>query len=1226
MKIEIIDNRYRIEEELGRGSIGLVYKATDIANKETVAVKILHEEIKERKLENILRFRREATTMVGLYHPGIAKVYTIGEVRGINYIVMEFIKGKDLGKFVEEGKRIPIIQALELTQQIAGALAYVHTKGIIHRDLKPGNIMMQENGEKPTAKILDFGLARLISIDEITETKIIVGTFPYMSPEQIGLMDRPIDERSDLYSLGVIMYRIITGQLPFTGEDIGSLIHQHLAKVPMRPRDLNSEIPVMVDKIIMKLLHKEMKDRYQSAKGLIYDLEKAGELIRNNEIESEFKTGLGDKIKGLSYRTKFVGRDRELGRLKIAVDKVVSGMGAIEFIGGEAGIGKSRICSELKDYIREKGAISLSGRSYEYGNIQPYNPFREAIDELINYISKFDRQRKRIFKENVVKITGELGQLAAEFSPPLKEVLEKTVSISRLEPLREKERFLNVISDLFIGIARYEAPLILILEDLQWSDESSLELLHRLALKMWNNPVLIIGTYRTEELDTGHPLYKLTDTLEKESVPMGRHELAPLDIADCKNIVGEMLGQEIHEIKGWDNDILLKTQGNPFFIGEMIRNLAESEVLYLDEGAWNVSLTKMEKTEISSTITDTVLKRINRLTKDGLEVFTMASAIGKDFTFRVLLDIVAQDADKLLDILDEGLKLRLIIESGRPTKKGYSFVHDKIREVLNSRIDKSIMPGIHLRIGESLEKEYAAEKESVICEMADHFIKSGNRGKIIQYGLKAGQRAKSLHANQDARYFYEAVLSCISFKSPEYKEVIESLADVYVFLGECKKAIETCNKALSVAVTKSDKARIEGKIGGVYFKENDLLNSIKHHRNGLEYLGVKLPETNAGVACSIVFQLIIQLFHTLFPGIFLGRKKTRPEDPHWDALRILWRITYTYWYIDRNRCLDVHLRALNMAELLGESPELAAIYSNHGVVVSSIPLFKRAIKYQKKGLAIRENLKDRWGIAYAKAYLGGGYYYASQWDKAIKYSKEAYEELERLGDPWENSFSVAHLTFSYFNKGEIQESERYSKKTYELYKSMGNPMIQGLGFLARMKYIQGNTRQAMEIIEDAVKIGTMSYDHLALAVCLKDAGYVYLENKDYGKAMALVQKGVDLITKHHLRCDYFADIYTNLTRCHMGKLLNFGDMARENNKAARKEAGKSLKKGINWAKKYRNHLGYAYRVAGQFYWALGKRRKSFNFMKKSIRILQKLGARYELGLTYYELGRMLTEM
>ncbi|MFH0926158.1 MAG: serine/threonine-protein kinase [bacterium] len=401
---DLIGKRYLIEKKINDGGMSYVYRGLDTHTHQTVALKVLQETLTSHHLEDKIRYYKEAVLVSRLSHPHIIKIYEVGEHQNLHYLVMEFITGEPLSKYLEKG--LPLDVALDILIQVTEALDYVHQNGIIHRDIKPGNILIEreqegnisknnkgqvEEGtlkESLKIKIIDFGLAQLMYLSMIEEAEEIIGTFSYMSPEQSGIVRKPIDERSDLYSLGIIMYQLFSGELPFKGDTVSILLHQHIARKPLPLHQIKKEIPPILEEITLKLLEKAQETRYQTAKGLLADLK------RYKQGETSFPLGKSDRGGKPCYRTALMSRSDEFRTLKILYNFAHHGRGGLCLISGEAGQGKSRFVEEFRAFVYEQGGEFISGKCFDQENKFPYQAIQEAINEYVSKIGQLTKEEQ----------------------------------------------------------------------------------------------------------------------------------------------------------------------------------------------------------------------------------------------------------------------------------------------------------------------------------------------------------------------------------------------------------------------------------------------------------------------------------------------------------------------------------------------------------------------------------------------------------------------------------------------------------------------------------------------------------------------------------------------------------------------------------------------------------------------------------------------------------------
>ncbi|MGD8836109.1 MAG: serine/threonine-protein kinase [Desulfobacteraceae bacterium] len=410
--MEILDRKYKLVGKVSEGGTSSVYRAEEIGKETVFAVKILHRA--SRRVEEIIRFHQEIDFLNGIHHPHIIKIHERGvcddgsglrEV--VHYLVMDYIEGCNLGELMNS--RIPDIhQGLVIMEQVSRALSELHKHGMVHGDLKPENIMISHDKIKVHATLIDFSLTK---IKHDRRQNDAAGTLFYMSPEKTGMIKRPVDERSDLYALGVIGYRMLTRSFPFQGESLTDLLHSQVAVTPDRPSELNPSVPGILDHVLMKLLEKDPSRRYQSADGLIADLEK----VRRGTLD--FIPGQADRLPNPDYLPQITGRDKELDHLYGAVDALEKS-GRVCLLAGQAGVGKTKILEALAHYARKKSCLVLEGRCVQRKNQTPWSLFQELLSDYMKIYSQYPDGQKAAISRAVKKESGDLGSIIIRMFPP----------------------------------------------------------------------------------------------------------------------------------------------------------------------------------------------------------------------------------------------------------------------------------------------------------------------------------------------------------------------------------------------------------------------------------------------------------------------------------------------------------------------------------------------------------------------------------------------------------------------------------------------------------------------------------------------------------------------------------------------------------------------------------------------------------------------------------------
>jgi len=796
--LERLENgRYAILKKLGEGGKGVVYKARDTVLNRVVAIKMLKSAVATE--EAYSRFMREAQAVAKLNHPNIVSIYDIGKEDEKQFFVLEFVDGMSLRELMRtypEGK-CDFQTVLRMGMDICGALQYAHSQGVLHRDIKPENILITQEG---TVKLMDFGLAKMLGEPSITQEGIIVGTVAYVAPE-IAL-GKGADARSDLYSFGAVLYETVTGKPPFSGEDPVKIIFSHIHDYPVSPGRLNPKVPQALADCIMKLLEKEHGKRYQTAEDLLRVLRDIAEsFLREVLVPSHKPIVVPSPRPSMVRETQLIDRVEEMGLLREAVDRAVRGEGGLVFLHGEAGIGKTRLTKELGAYAHLRGMQVLYGRCpalFRMDGVPPYILWNEVIKNYLEFCTS----------EQLYKVIGYYPGEVCKLVPEIKQKLGTIPPSIPISPESERNRLFEAVSQFVTNISK-ETPLLVVLDDLQWTDQSSLLLLHYLARGVYRESLVLLGAYRETDIDERHPLPPVLRELNRErllqSVPL-KH----MSFDDVSEMIKQILEQD-DVPREFCELVYGKTRGNPFFVEEVIKSLKEEEIIYREKGKWKIK--EVAKIEFPETVKSVIKARVSRLDDECQNVLTLASFVGNDFSFEALCGVTDFEENKLLEIMEKMLKTGLIKEKVIRGQDVYSFADVIVRDVVHEEVSHLRHKRLHGAVGSALEKVHATKIDEHLGELALHFLESGDTEKALGYFLKAGEKAMKIYANTEAISYFQSALRLLEEKEGEYREktrVLETLGDLKRLVGEYDLCMKRWNEALLLWKQLDEKEKVAG--------------------------------------------------------------------------------------------------------------------------------------------------------------------------------------------------------------------------------------------------------------------------------------------------------------------------------------------------------------------------------------------------------------------------------
>jgi len=965
---------YKITEKIHEGQQTIIYRGI----KELDQTKVILKATKSSypTLQEITRLRHEYNILQSLHIEGITQILSLENINNGLALVSEDFEGISLKSLITEQK-ISISYMISIAMQLAEILFQLHKQHVIHKDIKPHNILVNEKTGK--VNLIDFSIASRLSKEtpSITNPDLLEGTLAYMSPEQTGRMNRAIDYRTDLYSLGATLYEVFTGKLPFVAADAMELVHSHIAKVALAPHLENPVIPPTVSAIILKLLSKTAEERYQSSLGLKADLERCYQQLTTTGQVELFTPGTLDKSGQFLIPQKLYGREVEVAQLMSAFERVSLGQTEMVLVSGYSGIGKSSLVNEVhKPIVRQRGYF-IAGKFDQFKRNIPYAALIQAFQDLIQQLLTEKAESLDNWKSKLLTALGENGQVIIDVIPELERIIGRQPAVSEAGAAEKQNRFNRVFQEFIQVFAQKSHPLVLFLDDLQWADNTSLKLIQILMTDADSQYFLLIGAYRDNEVDAVHPLTSTVEKIQEEKGRINNIVLQQLSLASVLELIADTLEVENNgkHHQGISNTrertqplaelLYNKTQGNPFFLTQLLQTLYSDELLIFNfaQECWQWDIEQILTREITDySIVELIARNIQKLPEETQQVLKLAACIGNRFNLYVLAVSAETAASETATFLWAALQTGLVLPLSESYKVplvgaadweqnnyslqiGYKFLHDRVQQAAYSLIPEEEKKATHLKIGQLVlastpEAEIAENVFDIVNQlnMGREFIQSQvEKDKLAELNLLAGKKAKDSNAYDTAARYLNASLELLGKDS--WESQYQLTLDIHVEAVGAEYLNTNFDRANQLSEVVFERAKTllekipvyETKIQ-FYMVQNQMQEVIDTVMPLLEMLGFPLPKKVSKIV------ILIELMQI---KIKLGRKQIDElvalplmKDPYKLATMRLLNTVFLAASATNPELLPVlSTRMIHFSLKYGNSPQTAIGYVLYGLIL-----------------------------------------------------------------------------------------------------------------------------------------------------------------------------------------------------------------------------------------------------------------------------------------------------
>ena len=956
---------YSIKRKMQEDNDTILYKGYDNIGGHPVLIKLLKKEYVTA--EDIESLEHEFIITEGIANNGVLKVLKVIKDGKSAGLIMEEFSGEALQTlFLKQS--LSMWQFLEIAAKIVEALKQIHDRGVLHRNIHPLNVLV--NLEKNDVKITNFRSAVFFNeVKEESRNKCWPEEFlPYMSPEQSRRLESREDFRSDLYSLGIIFYRILAGRLPFEAENPVETIYSHIAKKPVPLFETDKIIPRVISDIIEKLLKKKPEDRYQTAEGLKADIEKCRMLLKmsggNGRIEA-FPLAQEDVSDELKIPQKLYGREKELRALQESFE--AAGKGSLEFVvlSGYSGIGKSALVHEFMRTARKNGGQCAYGKFDQYKRNTPYSALLKALSFIIKRTLAESEEEILSLKDRILKCLKGNAQLMIDMIPEVERITGNQPAVSKLPPREAQIRFDTTLLDFIQLFATRSQPLVLFLDDLQWSEAASLKLLEHLAADVGRGYILLIAAYTDNEAENVHLLKLTLANIKKSLNQLKEIQLGPIESWHINTLLSSALHSAPDITMPLAKICHEKTRGNPFFLIQFLYSLKDEGALWFDrdQKRWVWNENEINQKSVMDNVIEVMIKKIGKLPMETIEVLRAAACINNSFDAPTLSIILEKSLESIKRDLYKAVEEGVLILNADE----YWFVHDRIQQASYSFLDPETERIIHLKIGRLLlENTPESELEDKLFEIADHLncaieliTSKEDKQILVHLNFKAGERTKVASAYDRALEYFQFALRLLEKNC--WKENYRSTLELYIEAAQAAYActrydlMETLAKqAIDNSEDVLDKARAYEVMIEAYTMKNDLRKAVDTGSYVLSLLGVRLPR-NPNILHVIAGYLKTR--HMLRGKTFEDIIQLGPlkEPKKLMAVRILNSVGVAAY--SRSFCMVALITfiATNLCIKYGNTQESLVAYSAYGYILYS--MMGKADEGYKFGMLAMEFLK-----------------------------------------------------------------------------------------------------------------------------------------------------------------------------------------------------------------------------------------------------------------------------
>jgi two-component system sensor kinase len=1146
-----------------------------------------------------LRLEHEAIALNDIDHPHLEAVLFQGREHDRFWLVTRRTPHVSLKQRLSRGP-VALTDALTISLGVLEGLAELHRHGILHPGIQPEDVICAEHAGNQSARLVWPGTLNDL-FSEASPADTLLDAAKYAAPERSRTIHCEVGEASDLYAVGCLLYHCLVGRPPHDGGDLNELLCRQVAENVRGPREVGADVPRALDELLQRLLSREVRDRYQTAEAVVRDLKHLLERLQAGDRDPDVTIGMHDHRASLA-RPAFVARQAEVAVLDEQIQRTLDGTPQLTVVEGLSGYGKTRLMSEFAIRCARAGVTVFEGRAVQDIG-QPFQLLEGVASRFLSLV----QTRPRLVQQVNDRLQGQTADLIAAL-PGLAQVLCSDDSSASPGRVGGESRLLVALVEFLSALGTAEQPAVVILDDGQWADDLLYRLLLRWQVIQAQQPaerryVQLVVAYRAEDVSEANPLRRIE--------PGTRVRIGPLHDTQVRKLLESMAGplpEPAIEV------VTRLANGSPFMASAILHGMVESRALVSESQQWKVDAQALDIVSSSSHAAAFLTRRLELLDSVTLSFLDAGALLGAEFTLDMAITLSELTPAEARMAVDNACERHLLWWSR--DEGACAFVHSKIREALLARLSAEQKARLHSLAADHL-LQFSRDSHA---ELAVHLDAADRRDESLDHALIAATDALQRHALElSEEQFRIAERAAARAPAATRFRIAEGLGAVHMLRGHYADAETQFDRASQYADGREARAEVCCKRGELSIKRGDMDAALSLFHEGLRLLKHRVPGHRVSIAIWLIWEILTQALHTVFPTLFVHRGTRTPSRRERLGLRMFSGFSHACWYC-RSLPLAMwsHLRGMNLGERRAPSLELAQAYSDHAPAMVLPRWISRGVAYAERSLAIPRELDDLWGQGQSLHYLGVVKYAAGRYDECIELCGRAVRILERLGDYWQVHIARYQMAAARYHLGDLQGAVDESRRNHASGMMVGDEQASGIILDVWTRASAGQV--PVDLIEQELE--RERHDAQGTVQVLLAAGVQDLHTGETARAVETLERARRMIEVSGVRNPYTLPIYVWLATA----LRTMAEEDRSLVPVARHRLLVRAESALRVARlesyRFPNDRPQILRERALIQVMRGRTARARTLFERSLLSAQAVGARYQQALTHAEMARV----